>query len=164
MTVIGWAWIIIGSFMCLSAAMVFFIPFTIGDIAQDGSEIPLIFKILPILAIVQIGVALLSVVSGVNFLKLKPWSRNVLEVLTWFFLIFIIGFGVFWVYNWFSVISEHNQRGLSLVPIFMSIAIIGIYGFPLGIMLKYLRGNKVRDVMISLAKKEHGTGGDVAIS
>ncbi len=151
-TVIGWAWIIIGSFMCLSAAMAFFIPFMVGYIVQDGSEVPLIFKILPILAIVQISVAVLGIVSGVNFLKLKPWSRNVLEVLTWFLLIFIIGFGIFWVSNWFSVISGYDQRGLNLMPIFMSIAIIGIYGFPLGIMLKYLRGKKVHDAINGLAE------------
>ena len=160
-TVIGWAWIIIGSLMCLSAAMVFFIPFMVGDIVQDGSEIPLIFKIFPVLALVQISVAVLGIVSGVNFLKLKPWSRNVLEVLTWFLLIFIIGFGIFWVYNWNSVISGDGQLGLNLIPLFMGIGIIGIYGFPLGIMLKYLRGKKVRDAIIGLAEKESGASGDV---
>ncbi len=158
-TVIGWAWIIIGSLMCLSATMAFFIPFIVVDTAQGGSGIPLILKILPILAIVQISVAVLGIVSGANFLKLKSWSRNVLEVLTWLLLIFIIGFGIFWIYNWFSVISGPNQRGLNLIPIFMSIAIIGIYGFPLGIMLKYLRGKEVHNAIIGLVKKESETGG-----
>ncbi len=55
-----------------------------------------------LLAIIQIGVAIIGLVSGINFLKLKAWSRNAVEILTWVLLLFMVGFGIFWEYGWLS--------------------------------------------------------------
>ena len=151
-TVIGWAWIILGGLMCLSATMALFSSIMIGDMAQGDPDIPFIFKIVPMLAIVQIGVAVLGLTSGINLLKLKAWARNVLEGLTWLLLIFILGFMVFWVINWVSMSSGHGPRGFGVMGAVMGVVITGIYGVPLGIMLKYLRGPKVKNAINGTAE------------
>lgn len=71
---------------------------------------PFIFKIFSLLAVVQIGVAALGLISGINFLKLKAWSRSVLEGLTWLLLIFILGFMFFWVFNLVPMGSRNGQN------------------------------------------------------
>ena len=83
--------------MCFSALMALFAFFAIGEMSQAhpqvGEQMPAIFKFFPLLVIIQIGVAITGLVSGINFLKLKTWSRTVLEILTWLLVLFIVGFG-----------------------------------------------------------------------
>lgn len=155
-TVIGWVWIILGGLMFFSAIMALFSSFMIGQMSQSDPEaiknMPAIFKFFPLIAIGQIGVAIIGFVSGINFLKLKIWARNVLEVLTWLFLIFLAGFMIFWAFNWFSITSEHGSRGFDIMGAVMGVVITGIYGVPLGIMVKYLRGDKVKNAITSYAE------------
>ena len=98
-TVIGWAWIIIGGLSCLSAIMVLFMSLMMGGMVHDHPDMPFIFKIFPLLLIVQIGVAMLGLVAGINFLEFKAWSRDVLEGLSWISLIFLVGFMIYWLFN-----------------------------------------------------------------
>jgi hypothetical protein len=154
-TVIGWAWIILGGLMCLSAIMAFVSSIMIGEMVKDSPDVPFIFKIFPLLAIVQIGVAVLGLFSGINFLKLKAWSRNVLEGLTWLLLSFTLGFMVFWIFNWISMTSSHGSSGFGVMGVVMGVVITGIYGVPLGIMLKYLRGPKVHNAIYGIADQTH---------
>jgi hypothetical protein len=151
-TVIGWTWIIIGGLMFLSATMAIFNLAMIGEMAQNDPELPFIFKIFPLLAAVQIGVSTLGLISGIHFLKLKAWSRSVLEALTWILIILILGFMIFWVFNWVSMGSRHGPHGFGIMGAVMGVVITGIYGVPLGFMLKYLRGSKVRNVINGIAE------------
>ncbi len=146
-TVIGWAWIIIGGLMCLSAGMALFSTIMITTMMQEEQDAPLIFYIFPLLAIVQIGIGSLGVVAGIQFLKLKAWARSALEVLTWLFLLFVLGFMVFWLIIWVSITSAHGADSLGIMGAVMGVVMTGIYGIPLGIMLKYLRGSKVRNAV-----------------
>ena len=159
-TVIGWVWIILGSLMFFSAIMALFSSVLIGQMSQSDPEalkdMPAIFKYFPLIAIGQIGIAILGFVSGISFLKLKIWARNVLEVLTWLLLLFIVGFMIFWVFNWISMTSGHGPRGFGIMGAVMGVAITGIYGVPLGIMMKYLRGDKVKNAMIGYAEQKNG--------
>lgn len=97
-----------------------------------------------LLAIVQIGLATLGIISGVNFLKLKAWSRTSLELLTWCLIVFVAGKIVVLIVNRFSAASNPNQIGLSIGYAVLGLFMLAIYGVPLGIMLKYLRGFKVK--------------------
>lgn len=146
-TVIGWAWIIIGGLMFLSAVMALLSSVMIGEMAQNDPEMPLIFKLFPLLAIFQIGIAAIGCICGINFLKLKTWSRSVLEVLTWLLLVFILGFMAFWLFNWMSTTMAHGPQGFGIMGAVMGVIITGIYGVPLVIMLKYLRGSKVKSAI-----------------
>lgn len=147
-SVIGWVWIILGGLMCLSAVMALLSSAVIGDMAQDDPNMPFIFKIFPLVASVQVIVAVLGLISGINFLKLKAWSRRILEILTWIIMLFVIGFGGFTFFHVNSISSSQPSFGFGIMEMVFMTIIIGIYGVPLGIMLKYLRGEKVKSAMI----------------
>jgi cation transport ATPase len=154
-TVIGWAWIIIGGLMLFSAIMALFGSAMISEMSRAHPEaqehMPAIFRFFPLLAIIQSVVAVVGLVSGISFLKLKPWSRNVLEILAWLLMLFVVGFGIYWEAGWLSMTSKHGPRGFDVMGAVMGGVIIGIYGVSLGIMLKYLRGDKVKNAMTGTA-------------
>ena len=154
-TVIGWAWIVVGVLMGLSAMMGLLLTIASGgmpEASQAGARgMPDLWRLLPLLVICQMGVAVLGVVSGINFLKLRRWSRCVLEVLSWLLLLFIVGFGVFWLSSWLSASTGGAPPVFALVGAAMGVVITGVYAVPLAIMLKYLRGPKVRSAMIGAA-------------
>ena len=151
-TVIGWVWIIIGGLMCFSAAMALFSSIMIGQMAQDDPNMPFIFKVFPLLAVAQIIVAIFGLFAGVNFLKLKSWSRKALEILTWALILFVVGFGGVTVFHLVSTSSSQLNFGFGIMEFFLIIVILGMYAVPLVIMVKYLRGEKVKQAMISIAE------------
>jgi hypothetical protein len=150
-TVIGWAWIIIGSLMCLSSVLGVFGFVMVSQMAQNHSNAPLFFKIFPLFSIAQFGIAVLAIIAGVSFLKLKTWSRKVLEVLTWLLLLFVLGFMVYWLFGWLSFMPEQSSSGLDVIGAVMGVVITAIYAVPLVIMLRYLRGEKVRNALAGSA-------------
>lgn len=156
-TVIGWAWIIIGSLMCLGATLGLFGSLMFVNMAQNEPDMPFMIKIFPLLAIVQIGVAVLGLVSGIKFLKFEAWSRSTLEGLTWILLIFILGFMVFWEFNWISMTSDNDPGSFGIMGAIMGVVITAIYVIPTGIMLKYLRGPKVRNAFNGTDKRSQNS-------
>lgn len=137
--------------MCFSAIGALFSSVMIRQMSQAHPEAlqdtPAIFRFLPLLAPVQVGVGILGIIAGINFLKLKSWARIVLEVLTWLLLFFILVFGIFFVSQW----SGHGPSGFMVMGAVMGVVILGIYAVPLLIIVKYLRGNRVKNAMISSA-------------
>lgn len=145
-TVIGWAWVVIGGLMVLSPIMAIVNLAAFGALQRSGPDTPLMLRVLPFLMVIQIAVGTLGLAAGVNFLKLKPWSRPVLEVLTWLLLLYVIGFTVFSIFHWISLAEGPDAFALA-GAITGIVAGGGIYGVPLGIMLKYLRGPKVKEAL-----------------
>lgn len=139
--------------MCFSAVMALFASIMmmsqISAAQPDASQnMPGFFRFFPFLAIIQIGVAIVGIISGVNFLKLKAWARNALEILTWLVLIFVVGFMIFWIATWlWGTTSSHTPIGFSIMGAVMGVAISAMYGTPFAIMLKFLRGEKVKMAM-----------------
>lgn len=156
-TVIGWSWIIIGGLMFFSAIMALISSTMIDQVSGANSEaqknMPAIFRFIPLIATIQVAVAITGFVSGINFLKLKAWSRYVLEIVTWILLIFITSFGIYWEYGWLTMTSGHGPKGFDIMGAVMGLVIIGIYGFPLVIMIKYLRGDKVKSAIAGTAEQ-----------
>lgn len=147
-TVIGWVWIVFGGLMVLSAVMAMVMAIIISSTAGNETELSPIFHAAPYLCVVQIIVAVLGLVSGIHFLKLKVWSRAVLEALTWLVLVYVIGFMGYAVYDIaFSGSAESPVIIGNLVGIALGVMITAVYAVPLGIMLWYLRGAKVRRAM-----------------
>jgi len=143
--------------MFFSAIMALFSSLMISQMSHGNSEMqqnmPVIFKYFPLLAVIQMGVAMAGLVAGINFLKLRAWSRNALEILTWVLLLFLVGFGIYWEFGWFSMTSGHGPRGFNVMGAVMGVVIIGIYGVPLGIMVKYLRGDKIKNAIAGGAEQ-----------
>jgi len=86
-------------------------------------------------------------ISGIHFLKLKAWTRPVLEFLTWFLLLYIVCFMVCWEYMWITQAPANGPAGFKIMGVVMSLVISTIYIVPLVLMLKYLRGEKVKGAM-----------------
>jgi hypothetical protein len=155
-TVIGWVWIIMGGLMFFSATMALISSSTIVDIAKDDPNMPFFFKAFPFIAAVQIVGAVIGLISGFSFLNLKSWSRNVLEILTWALIIFIVCFGVFFISHFFSASSQNSNFGFGMIKYVFMIMMMGMYGVPLIIMVKYLRGEKVRSAIVGPTKQSGG--------
>lgn len=167
-TVISWVWIVIGCLMILGGAMGFF-SYTMMQEMSGGqafpSELPpdvpgsfkpmmVIFSNFQIIAALQVFIAIIAIVSGIQFLKLRSWARTTLEGLTWLSLTYIIVFGLYWIYMWVSMTGsipqEHMQPGMEYFKYFgviMGTIVNLIFGAPLVIMLIKLRGSVIRNVV-----------------
>ena len=139
-TVIGRFWVAVGGLMCLSAITALCVPLMTGQLLEVYREASGIFKFFPILLPIQFAMGILGIISGVSFLKLKSWSRPILELLTWVSLILVTVGGTYWI------------RTIGLVGIIF----IGIYGLALGIIIRYLRGNTVKNAMINHTEPTDG--------
>ncbi len=161
-TVIGWAWIIIGGLMCLSAVMGFIMSFFMWFVLlKEEAERPFILLLFPVLCIAQVGVAVLGLVSGIHFLRFKLWARTVLEWLTWFLLVFVVGFSIFWIFMWAFQVRDHGSLPLMIMGLYGALSMIAVYGIPLAIMLRYLRGAKIKHVFRDAAEGASGAGNGI---
>ena len=150
-TVIGWAWIVVGGLMCFSAAMGILGSLSMGEMMrsfpESHQEVPTFVRLFPLIALVQVCGGALGLVSGVHFLKAKEWARRVLVLLTAVLLVFVVGFGIFWLIMWGSMTSGHAPAGFAAVGLIMGVFNTALFGVPLGIMLKYLVGDRVKMAM-----------------
>lgn len=146
-TVIGWAWIVIGILMCISAVMAVLISSMMMDVLRDQPDVPFIIELFPLLFAVQLVVGVLGIFAGVHFLRLRTWARTTLEVLSWSLLVLLVGFLVLWMINWLSMAARHGGDGFALMGAVVGLLSTALYVVPLGIMLRYLRGPKVREAM-----------------
>jgi hypothetical protein len=173
-TVIGWAWIIIGGLMCFSAVMAFFMSMSMRQMMQEAPHfdrgVPAVFRFFPLIALAQLAVGALGLTGGISFLKLTEWARKLLLTLTALLLLFIAGFGIFWVIMWVSMTSDNAPPGFASMGLIMGIFNTALFGVPLGIMLKYLVGDRVKSAMAApvgpsdesaaMAPSEGDAGGD----
>jgi TRAP-type C4-dicarboxylate transport system permease small subunit len=106
---------------------------------------------LTLLPFPQVFIGGYGLYSGINFLKLKAPSRNILEILTWLLLLLLVGFMVFWAFTWITMTSGHGPKNVSIMGAVMGVVTTGKYAVPLGIMLKFLRGDKVKNAMEKIA-------------
>lgn len=162
-TVIGWVWIILGAFMCFSAIMGLLVFLMMNQLAAGSyprmkAETPAFVRIFPLLTLAQVGLASVGVVAGVKLLKLQAWARAALEGLTWLFLTFTVGFGVFWVITWCSTSSRGGPSGFEILGAVMGVVSLAFYGVPMGVVLKFLRGKTVKEAMIRTADPPHVAG------
>lgn len=146
-SVIGWAWIVIGGMMCVGALLGIAAVTLMSDLPPPE---PFLTKIFPFLAIAQVGLGATALIAGINFLKLKAWARPILEGFTWFLLSYVVVLLV--VMQVLSITMElapNEPVGTKWLMRVMSLVICGMYSVPLVIMLRYLRGEKVRSALRS---------------
>ena len=146
-TVISWVWIALGVMMTLSATMALLGFLLVGNQTSQIDNLPLLFKYFPYFAAIQVVLAITGVVAGINFLKLKRWSRDVLEVLTWLLLIFIVGFSFYWSSQWLTMTSGVKENGFQLMGLITGMVVCVVYAIPLFFMLRALRSTRVRNAV-----------------
>lgn len=156
-TVIGWTWIIYGGFMFLSAPLSIYFLVKSSEILQTLKHPPpisdttFLFRYVTLTATIQIFMGIIGLVSGINFLKLKAWSRNVLEIFSWIMFLFTVGNGIYMTY--FSPMAlEYSVQQSDITREIVSIAFTVLYAGFFCIMVKYLRGVEVKNAIAGKAK------------
>ena len=148
-TVIGGVWIVFGVLMFLSSVMGLLSWNMVGEAAKSEpnfhQNMPSIMSFFPHIVAVQSIVAIFGLISAINFLRLRSWSRAVLEIVTWILLIAIAGFSVYWEVGWVSSSFSNGPDGFDILGAVMGLFIFAMFVIPLVIMLRYLRGDKVKN-------------------
>lgn len=163
-SVIAWIWIVSGVFIIVSGVMGID---ALSDLPELMPDKDLPKQVPPVLAVMmglshyliwltalQMVIAVLAVVAGVYYLKLRAWARGILELLTWVSLAMLISLGFFWLPMWMMT-SEHFlptdgsidvQRvkfiGAVLGGVFMVVSAI-----PLAMMIRSLRSKAVGEAI-----------------
>ncbi len=147
-TVIGWAWIVIGGLMLISSVPALFMSVSLNSDPsfQEQEDIPFVFRYFVYFAFLQCLFSVVGIISGVNLLKMKLWARNALEILSWILLVSLVFFLIYWSINWLSFQEEIPDDSSSYIGLIMAIMITSIYGVPLIIMIRKLRSKLFKDV------------------
>lgn len=179
-TVIGWIWIILGAvvlFGSLIDILLFgFIPATSGNYSFSSSgygsdpqtmynlfqAVFIFFRHWWIFLTLQLVVGGLSLIGGIAFLGLKEWGRILLEILSWFYLIYNIAAGALWVYmtSYLRNIMTGNMQGtgmasdLTWVLTVFGLSILLAFCVGIVLMIRYLRSRKVYNAISNLPTAE----------
>jgi hypothetical protein len=164
-TVIGWVFIVSGTLALTSAVMGLAAwravsPPRSAILFQPPPDAPLpilwvstLLDAFEGLAIAQGVASAVAIFAGAQFLRLRHWTRPVLEALAWFALVFIVGFGLVWVSTWVSVTARMAdtggvpQRLFTIMGVMMGIGTAVVWGLPLAILIMLLRGPAVRQAL-----------------
>jgi lysylphosphatidylglycerol synthetase-like protein (DUF2156 family) len=175
-SVIAWTWIITGGFAVFSGIMSLLMFAAMPTLQSELSHAPgmsqgvglmtSMFRYFGWLVAVQLVLAAVAIVAGIQFLRLRSWARAALEILSWVSLIYVVGFGLFWLSTWSTMTGQFSQQDvqfdtgtLRIVGLAVGAVITLAFAIPLGIMIKYLRGKVVREAMLrdaSPTKRDQG--------
>ena len=166
-TVIGWIFIAGAILMIVSGGMGFaaftFTKQMAGGVPPMPEEIPgqlrvmeTIFQNFELIAIVQVAFALFVLIASIQFLKLRPWARHALEIISWLGLVYLVAFGTLWVVSWIGITSHIPvSEGAAGPPPLFNIfgAIMGsmvtvCWAVPLVVIIIVLRGKTVRSAVL----------------
>jgi len=152
-TVIAWVWIVLGGFACLGSLWGGFGYIMIHSAAQQApppDEMDWFFSFFGVAVLAQTGVGTLAIVAGTRFLKLRTWARMCLEVLSWFAVVFLVGYSIFWSIIWFILTGESGAEGphgfgmMRIIAPLMGLLMMGGFAIPFVLMIRSLRSTKVR--------------------
>jgi hypothetical protein len=154
---IGWGFIVLAVFMILSGLSglpsAAFMEEAVSNFSETYTgygKIPALFKVflfsikhIRALSLLFILIAIFVLVTGIFFLKLKPWARTVLEAFSWVALVFIIGTGFLWADVWIS--GPDSSASISMIGVTIGFIIMIIYAAVPVTALVLLRYKSVRE-------------------
>lgn len=135
-SVVGWVWLILGVMLALGgmAATAMFVGVPEARSARG------ILTIGP--AVVEMPMGVLGFIAARAYLRLIPWSRVALEVLSWLLLGVMLASAV----GMFLRAWPAGQFG-SWMMVGVGLLSALMYGAPIGLMIRSLRSQKVRSAM-----------------
>ena len=140
-SVVGWAWIVIGGLALLSSLLNLFLLAT--DAPQAfGSWLPAALA-------AQCLLGAVGLYGGIRFLRLDERARKVLEYMTSAFAVLLVASAIG------GVVFVAPDLDSSLVLALFAAFMLALYGVPLFFMLKALRSQKVKDAMRPLPNQRH---------
>jgi hypothetical protein len=163
-TVIGWIFIINAILMILSSGMGFmaftFIhrmsgsrPPSLMELPQQLRVMTTIFQYFGILALLQIAFAVFMLIASIQFMKLRQWAKTAIEVISWIGLVYVVGFGIFWVTSWIAITSNIPVTGRShdlpsMFNVFgavMGALVMAVWAVPLIIIIYFLHKQTIKE-------------------
>ncbi len=174
-SVIAWTWIVTGGFAAVTGVMSLLMFVAMPPLPSQLPPVPEMpqgfgfmmgmFRYFVWLVLAQLALATVAIVAGIQFLQLRPWARAALEMLSWVSLIYVVGFGLFWISTWSTMTGQFAQQGapfdvetLRIAGLAVGIFVTLAFAIPLGIMIKYLRGKAIRAAMLSGTPSTRGVG------
>jgi uncharacterized protein YneF (UPF0154 family) len=165
-TVIGWIFIVTAILMIFSGGIAFIAFNYMKQIAEEmppiAEELPNQFRIMRIffqnfgiLALLQIAFAIFVLMASIHFLHLRKWARSALEIVAWLGLVYVVGFGIFWVVSWIGITSgipvSVGHSGpppmFTVVGAVMGCVVTVVWAVPLIIIIIFLRGKIIKDAV-----------------
>ena len=165
-TVIAWIFIAGAILMILSGGLGFAAFSFMQQVGEEMPPIPeeapfqfgvmkVIFQHFGLIAMGQVAVAIVIIIASIQFLRLRRWARTALEVITWLGLVYIVGFGIFWVASWLDMTSsipmtEGTPGPPPMFDIFgaiMGSVIALVWAVPLVVIIIFLRGKTIKEAV-----------------
>lgn len=166
---IAWLWIAGGILLLISALLTWAVlslfgsalPTSIapGGVPADLELMNTLLSNMGVLVWTQVAIGALSIYAGAQFLKLRPWARTAIEVLTWVSLVYVIVNGVYFLYMWESMVTDLSKQmlmdsdALRITGYVTVFTLTVIFAVPLGFMIKYLRAPVVRQAIAAANRK-----------
>jgi hypothetical protein len=153
-TVIGWAWIVVGTMMLLSATMGL-----IGHFAGSGPdprEIPedvpfaIVWRYIYVWMTAQVLLASFGIFAGWRFLQLERWARGALELASWILLAALLAMAIAWIVYVPAMFAGEGDPGQGFAMFYIVVAVLStvFYGSPVGVMIYFLRSDRVRKAFV----------------
>jgi len=162
--VIGWLFIAVAGIMIISGTMAYMVQNsmkqTAGTFPPPTADMPgsfqfmaILFRHVGLLAAVQVAFGVVVIFAGTQFLKLRPWARTALEVVSWLGLVYVLGFGTFMVVSWVGMSNRmpvaSSAQGappmFGIMGLVTGVVVIAVWTVPIVLIIKILRGPKIRD-------------------
>jgi hypothetical protein len=165
-TIIGWIFIVTAILMIFSSVIAFIAFSYMKQIAEEmppiAEELPNQFRIIRIffqhfgiLALLQVAFAIFVLMASLYFLQLRRWARTALEIVAWLGLVYVVGFGIFWVASWINITSSFPVPEVSsgpppmfnIIGATMGCVVTVVWAAPLIIIIIFLRGKSIKDAV-----------------
>ncbi len=166
---IAWLWIAGGILLLISALLTWAMLSLFGSVlptavVPGGARADLelmntLLRNMGVLVWTQVAIGALSIYAGAQFLKLRPWARTAIEVLTWISLVYVLVNGVYFLYMWESIVTDLSKQilmdgdALRITGYVTVLTLIVAFAVPLWVMIKYLRGPAVRRAIAAANQK-----------
>ena len=165
-TVIGWIFIVTAILMIFSGGLAFIAFSYVKQMAEEmppiAEELPNQFRIMRIffqnfgiLALLQVAFAIFVLMASIHFLHLRRWARTALEIVAWLGLVYVVGFGIFWLVSWIDITSSFPVSEVpsgpppmfNIIGAIMGCVVTVVWAVPLIIIIIFLRGKTIKDAV-----------------
>jgi hypothetical protein len=171
--VIGWSWVVLGTLMVLGGGLGLAMAWLMSELGISAQSLNTtglgglglsgwVARHLVPMSMWQGVIGAVVLYIAIMFLRLRPWARTVLEVLTWVTLAYTVGSGLYFAYVWLANGAERaelaRQMGITTdlrtIGIVTDAVVTVVFAVPTYLMARYLRAGPVREAFLGRSESE----------